>query len=171
VSVGRFEQAPKDGPRLVLFLYESQFDATLRNYPLDEGQPPPLWLVLKFLMTAFDFTGDSDSHDALEVMGQGLSALQRNSFLSLANETNPNIIAPLADNPEDLKITFDEANSDLLSKLVSGADEKYRYAVGFPGETRDDRRGRAGLVLTPRGRELHDHSGDYDSARRELRSR
>ena len=64
-------------------------------------------------------------------MGQGLSALQRNSFLSLANETNPNIIAPLADNPEDLKITFDEANSDLLSKLVSGADEKYRYAVGF----------------------------------------
>jgi uncharacterized protein DUF4255/IPT/TIG domain-containing protein len=131
VSVGRFEQAPKDGPRLVLFLYESQFDATLRNYPLDEGQPPPLWLVLKFLMTAFDVTGDSDSHDALEVMGRGLSALQRNSFLSLAGETDPNIIAPLADNPEDLKITFDEANSDLLSKLVSGADEKYRYAIGF----------------------------------------
>jgi hypothetical protein len=131
VSVGRFEQAPKDGPRLVLFLYESQFDATLRNYPLDEGQPPPLWLVLRFLMTAFDETGDSDSHDALEVLGRGLSALQRNSFLSLANETNPNILAPLADNPEDLKITFDEANSDLLSKLVSGADEKYRYAVGF----------------------------------------
>ena len=131
VSVGRFEQAPKDGPRLVLFLYESQFDATLKNYPLDDGQPPPLWLVLKFLMTAFDETGDSDSHDALEVLGQGLSALQRNSFLGLAGETDPDIIAPLADNPEDLKITFDEANSDLLSRLVSGADEKYRYAVGF----------------------------------------
>lgn len=130
VSVGRFEQAPKNGPRLVLFLYESQFDGTLRNHPLDEGQPPPLWLVLKFLMTAFDIHGDSDSHEALEVLGQGLAALQRNSFLSFAGEL-PDIVGPLADNPEDLKITFDEANSDLLSKIVSGADEKYRYAVGF----------------------------------------
>jgi hypothetical protein len=130
VSVGRLDQAPKNGPRLNLFLYESQFDPTLKNHPLDDGQPPPLWLVLKFLMTAFDEVGESDSAEALEVLGQGLSALQQNSFLRFDGEAT-NIIAPLADNPEDLKITFDEANSDLLSKLVSGADEKYRYSVGF----------------------------------------
>ncbi|HEY3040668.1 MAG TPA: DUF4255 domain-containing protein [Pyrinomonadaceae bacterium] len=130
VTVGRHEQVPKDGPRINLFLYESQFDPTLRNHPLDEGQPPPLWLVLRFLIAAFDEHGESDTPEALEVLGQGLSALQRNSFLSFNGEP-ANIIAPLADNPEDLKITFDEANSDLLSKLVSGADEKYRYSVGF----------------------------------------
>jgi hypothetical protein len=130
VSVGRPEQVPRDGPRLNLFLYESQFDATLRNYPLDEGQPPPLWLVLHFLMTAFDAANESDSPDALEVLGQGLRALQQNSYLRFDGEA-ANIVAPLSDNPEDLKITFDEASSDLLSKLVSGADEKYRYSVGF----------------------------------------
>lgn len=123
-------QKIKDGPLLNLFLYESQFDATLRNYPLDEGQPPPLWLVLKFLMTGFDVGGESDTPAAMELLGQGMSALQRNSFLSFTG-VPPSIIGPLADNPEDLKITFDEANSDLLSKLVSGADEKYRYSVGF----------------------------------------
>jgi hypothetical protein len=131
VSVGRPEEAAKKtGPRLNLFLYESQFDPTLRNHPLDDGQPPPLWIVLRFLMTAFDDHKDSDSPAALEFLGQGISALQQNSYLRFDGEL-PNIIAPLADNPEDLKITFDEANSDLLSKLVSGADEKYRYSIGF----------------------------------------
>jgi hypothetical protein len=130
VSVGRPEQATKNGPRLNLFLYESQFDGTLRNYALDEGQQPPLWLVLKFLMTAFDAQNESDSPEALEVLGQGLSALQQNSYLRFAGEA-ANIVAPLADNPEDLKITFDEANADLMSKLISGPDEKYRYSVGF----------------------------------------
>lgn len=130
VSVGRPEQATKNGPRLNLFLYESQFDPTLRNHPLDDGQPPPLWLVLRFLMTAFDAHNESDSPAALEVLGQGLSALQQNSFLRFDGET-ADIIAPLADNPEDLKITLDDANSELLSKLISGPEEKYRYSVGF----------------------------------------
>jgi hypothetical protein len=130
VSVGRPEQVPKDGPRLNLFLYESQFDPTLKNHPLDEGQPPPLWLVLHFLMTDFDDANESDSPAALEVLGQGLRALQQNSYLRFDGEA-ANIVAPLSDNPEDLKITFDDTGSDLVSKLVSGADEKDRYSVGF----------------------------------------
>lgn len=130
VSVGRPEQAPRDGPRLNLFLYESGFDATLKNYSLDEGQPPPLWLVLKFLITAFDSDGESDTPEALELLGQGLSVLQQNIYLRFDGEAI-NIVAPLSDNPEDLKITFDEADSDLLSKVMQGTDEKYRYSVGF----------------------------------------
>ena len=130
VSVGRPEQVPKDGPRLNLFLYESQFDPGLRNFSLDEGQPPPLWLVLKFLMTAFDSDNESDSPAALEVLGQGLRALQQNSFLRFDGEGD-NIVEPLVDNPEDLKITFGEANSDLLSKVMQGSEERYRYSVGF----------------------------------------
>lgn len=131
VLIGRPELASASGPTINLYLYESQFDPTLKNYSLDEGQPPPLWLVLKFLMTAFDTTGESDSEVALEFLGQGLRSLQQNSILKFDGVADPNIVAPLADNPEDLKITFDEVNSDLLSKIVSGADEKYRYSVGF----------------------------------------
>ena len=130
VLIGRPELAAASGPTINLYLYESQFDPTLKNYPLDEGQPPPLWLVLRFLMTAFDADGESDSEVALDILGAGLRSLQQNSFLKF-DGVAPNIIAPLADNPEDLKVTFDEVSSDLLSKIVSGADEKYRYSVGF----------------------------------------
>ena len=41
------------GGRLNLFLYETSFDPTLRNVPLEDGRPAPLWLVLKYLLTAF----------------------------------------------------------------------------------------------------------------------
>ncbi|MFW6080125.1 MAG: hypothetical protein ACODAE_10920, partial [Gemmatimonadota bacterium] len=34
-------------------------------------------------------------------------------------------------NPEPLKITFDEAPSDLLSKLMQGSEEKYRFSMTF----------------------------------------
>lgn len=129
VSIGRPAKADS-GPGLNLFLYESQFDPTLRNHPLDDGQPPPLWLVLKFLLTGVDADKESDSAAALEVLGRGLVALQQNSFLRFDGEAD-DIVDPLADNPEDLKITFDDANSELLSKLFSGADDTYRYSVSF----------------------------------------
>src|SRR4051812_46810770 len=67
VTVGRPEPRPGmaiTNPPLNLFLYEVRFDGHLRNQPLDEGQPPPLWLVLHYLLTAFDEQGESDSPDA-----------------------------------------------------------------------------------------------------------
>ena len=39
--------------------------------------------------------------------------------------------AALSDNPEDLTITFDEAPTDLLSKVMQGSDEKYRLSIAF----------------------------------------
>ena len=133
VSVGRPE--PKAGggpagPRLNLFLYEVQFDGSLKNFPLDEGQRPPIWLVLKYLLTAFEDDGNtSDSIKAHVNLGVGISALQSLTFLPFS------IIDPqldsLRDNPEDLKITFDEAPTDLLSKLMQGSDEKYRLSIAF----------------------------------------
>jgi hypothetical protein len=129
VTVGRPEQpAPStDNARLNLFLYETTFDASLKNSPLDEGQPPPLWLVLKYLLTGFDSGGESDSIEAHEHLGVGLRALQKLSFLRL----NAASLSALNDNPEVLKITFDETPSDLLSKLMQGTDEKYRFSVSF----------------------------------------
>src|SRR5437764_720408 len=82
VTVGRPEHVPINvGSRLNLFLYEIHHDESLRNESLDEGQPPPLWLVLRYLITAFDDTGESDTIEAHEILGQGLRALDTLNFL------------------------------------------------------------------------------------------
>jgi hypothetical protein len=114
-----------------LFLYEVGFDASLKNVSLDERMTPPLWLVLKFLVTAVDDTNETDTPVALRHLGKALAALQDLSFLRLA-QTEPDWVKnALKDNPEELKITFDEITIDLLSKLVQGSDAKYRLAMGF----------------------------------------
>jgi hypothetical protein len=138
VTVGKPEP-PQGGqtlpePRVNLFLYEALFDPGMKNISLDEGQPPPLWLVLKYLITAFDDSGGSDTAKALEHLGEGIRALQELNYLSLTAVALPpgsGILPALEDNPEPLKITFDEVSSELLSKLMQGTDEKYRFSMGF----------------------------------------
>ncbi len=128
VTVGRPEtQAETSGTKLNLFLYEVQFDGHLKNTSLDEGQAPPLWLVLRYLLTAFDGSGESDSIEAHEFLGEGIRAMQELSFLAL----NALSLPALNDNPETLKITFDETPSDLLAKLMQGSEESYRCSIGF----------------------------------------
>jgi hypothetical protein len=133
VTVEKIEAAAAAAPNapvekmLNLFLYEAMLDPHLKNLSLDQGRPPPVWLVLKYLMTAFDDTGKSDTIDAHECLGEGIRALQGLSFLPLPNSFVP----VLGDNPEVLKVTFDETRSDLLSRLMQGNDEKYRLSVGF----------------------------------------
>lgn len=127
VEVGGPEAAAKGGsggPKLNLFLYEVDFDGHLRNFTLDEGQPAPLWVVLKYLLTAFDDHKESDSAEAHKLLGKGLAVLQQLNFLQPTAVT-------LADNPEPLKITFDTANVELLSKIMQGSDEKYRISAAF----------------------------------------
>ena len=121
VSVGRPEQAmaKNKNAKLNVFLYETAFDGHLRNRPLRDGEQPPLWLVLKYLVTAFDGDENSDTIQAHELLGQGISALNDLNF------------APVANNPEPLKLTFDETTPDLLSKVMQGADEHYRLSVAF----------------------------------------
>jgi len=133
ITVGRPEPKLHDvsGRRLNLFLYEALFDPSLKNVYLDEGQPPPLWLVLKYLLTAFDDEGDSDTAIAHDYLGEGIRAIQESSYLYLTASTNADVRKALNDSPEILKITFDNVPSDLLSKLMQGSDEKYRFSVGF----------------------------------------
>ncbi len=134
VVVGRIEEAATPSAstegKLNLFLYEALFDPSLKNVSLDQGQPPPLWLVLKYLLTAFDNGGESDTPKAHELLGAGIRALQDFSFLSLPGQSG-NALDALIDNPEHLKVTFDETTSELLSKLAQGPEEKYRFSVGF----------------------------------------
>jgi hypothetical protein len=132
VTIGRPE--PAQGAiaqrRLNLFLYGVEFDASLKNVSLDEGQPAPLWLVLRYLLTAFDRLGDSDSIEAYEIMGEGARVLQELNFMSLAG-LPALTVAPLSEIPDFLKLTFDDASPDLLSKLMSGAEEHYRCSIAF----------------------------------------
>lgn len=133
VSVGKPEDAAdaNTAAKLNLFLYEAGFDPQLRNVELRPGDPPPLWMVLKYLLTAFDAGEDSDSIAAHELLGRGIAALQALSLLRLVTPVIPEVQAPLQDNPEPLKLSFDEASVDLLSKIMQGSDERYRLSVAF----------------------------------------
>ena len=126
VLVGRPETAANgaNGRKLNLFLYRIGFDAHMRNEPLDRGQEPPLWVVLHYLLTAFDEAKESDSIEAHRLLGRGLAALQEMNVLRPS-------AAALARNPEALKISFDEADVELLSKLMQGSDESYRISAAF----------------------------------------
>lgn len=133
-TVGRPEPPATGGAvakSLNLFLYEAQLDANLMNTPLDEGQRRPLWLILKYLLTAFDDDKNSDTVQALEYLGEGLRALQDLAFLPIASGLPVNVLNALSDNPETLRITFDDATPELLSKLMQGSDEKYRLSAAF----------------------------------------
>jgi hypothetical protein len=133
VTVGRPGES-RSNAGLNLFLYEALFDASLKNVSLAEGQQPPLWLVLKYLLTPFGSTGpnagsqfDSDTLEALECLGEGVKTLQELNYL----EIRTSVADELQDNPEPLKITFNEASADLLSRLMQGSEDKYRFSMAF----------------------------------------
>jgi len=133
VSIGKPEDAAQNdaNEKLNLFLYETAFDPHLRNLSLRDGEPPPLWLVLKFLLTAFDTTHSSDTAAAHDLLGRGIAALHELNFLRLDPLVALDVRLALENNPEPLKLTFDESNADLLSKTMQGTDERYRLSVAF----------------------------------------
>lgn len=134
VSIGKPEDAAKkntNDEKLNLFLYETVFDPHLRNLSLRDGEPPPLWLVLKFLLTAFDMNENSDSAAAHDLLGRGMAALHELNFLRLDPLVALDVRLALENNPEPLKLSFDESNADLLSKTMQGAEEHYRLSVAF----------------------------------------
>lgn len=124
VLVSRPEPPSSDGNSgITIFLYEVDLDPSLKNFSPNEGKPPPVWLVLKYLITSFD-NGKSDTVQAHKNLGQALQVLQEMNFL----QTNRPV---LAKNPEPLKVTFDAISPDLISKIMQGPDEKYKFSMGF----------------------------------------
>src|SRR5437667_10071111 len=107
VAVGRPEDASKaavvgGGGSFNLFLYRIGIDGNLRNRPLDEGQAPPVWLVLHYLLTAFDGP-ESDSTVAHKLLSRGMLALNTMSVL------RPDAtITALSSSPDPLLSSFDE---------------------------------------------------------------
>lgn len=114
-------------PRINLFLYEVELDGAMRNISLTPGAPPPLWMVLRYLLTAFDASGESDTADSHDLLGMGIQVLMGVGDALPAHAVYP----ALADNPEPLKLTFDQATPDLLSRLMQGPDDKYRCSAAF----------------------------------------
>ncbi len=133
VSIGKPEEAARTNTaaKLNLFLYETAFDSHLRNTSLRDGEPPPLWLTLKFLLTAFDAGERSDTTAAHMLLGRGVAALHELNYLRLDPMVALDVRLALENNPEPLKLTFDESSVDLMSKLMQGAEERYRLSVAF----------------------------------------
>lgn len=115
--------------RLNLFLYEVEIDAAMRNVPIVPGLPAPLWLVLRYLMTAFDLTGESDTADSHDVLGLGLQVMSGLNETLFGDPVNGS--SALENNPEPIKLSFDQATPDLLSRLMQGPDDKYRCSTAF----------------------------------------
>lgn len=130
VSVGRPSTTGMNFPHVNLFLYEIVFDPHLKNTSLNEGGKPPLWMVLKYLLTAFESVTDSDSDKAHEHLGAALRAVYTDDLLTLASLPASDIKA-LAPNPSPLHVTFDEVSTDLMAKLMQGPDEKIRLSACF----------------------------------------
>jgi len=129
VSVGRLDQSTSDGEHLNLFLYEVAFDPHLKNTPLNDGEKPPAWLVLKYLLTAFESKQDSDTPRAHDLLGTAIRAIYQDDLLKLDGlVTNTR---PLDSNPGELHVTFDESPADLVAKLTQGTDETPRLSIAF----------------------------------------
>jgi hypothetical protein len=114
-------------PRINLFLYEVEIDGAMRNIPLTPGSLPPLWVVLRYLLTAFDAAGESDNVESHDLLGQGMQVLMGVSQALPSPPTDP----ALTDNPEPLKLSFDQGTPDLLSRLMQGPDDKFRCSAAF----------------------------------------
>jgi hypothetical protein len=130
VTVGRPDKTSGIGEHLNLFLYEVAFDPHLKNTPLNEGEKPPLWLVLKYVLTAFESPKYSDSVRAHELMGMAIRALYQDDLLKLEGLIT-STRKPLESNPGELHVTFDESSSDLIAKLTQGTDETPRLSIAF----------------------------------------
>ncbi len=133
VTVGKPERAAliDSTAKLNLFLYETMFDGSLRNHQMSPGDRPSIWLALRYLITAFDDEEQSDSAAAHELLGRGLMALQELNFLGLDAALDNAVRLALEQNPEPLKLTFEESNPDLLSKLMQGSDETFRLSASL----------------------------------------
>ena len=93
--------------RINIFLYEVEIDAAMRNITLTPGAQTPLWVVLHYLLTAFDGMGESDTAENDDLLGMAIQVLLG------VFDAEPGLVGytALSDNPEPLKLTFDQAST------------------------------------------------------------
>lgn len=132
VTSGRPEPGPdQNAPHLNLFLYEALPDPSLRTHALDEGRPAPVWLILRYLVTAFAANGESDSSTAHRSLGEAIRALHDLAYLAIDGLMSLDDEVALRASPEPLKLTFVPASAELLGRIMQGSEEKYRCSVAI----------------------------------------
>lgn len=95
----------------------------LQEYLKEQSQAPHFG-VLKYVMTALDQDGKSNTPQAHMMLSQAAMALHQVSFAALSSFSAPA-------HTEDLKVTFEEVSSKFLSRLFQCSSNKYRFSLGF----------------------------------------
>lgn len=133
VHIGHPQDAVTSSPgaKLNLFLYEVGFDPHVKNTRVIEPTASRLWLNLKFLLTAIDAQGASESSEALELLGGAIIALHTNPVLQWEEGTPSELQSPLTSSPAPLHISFDQNSAELTSRLLQGHSGRYRTSVAF----------------------------------------
>lgn len=122
---------PRPTEGVYLYLYAVHVDEHLRNIPLDEGQVPPLWLVLKYYLFVCD-NGTQGSLPGLEKFGQVLRGVHSHEHLryspALPQVGYEGVLEPLQ---QEFKLTIEELSVDTVSRVLSSAESFYSCGVGL----------------------------------------
>jgi hypothetical protein len=122
--------------RIYLVLYDIVLDPSLRNVPLSDNLPPPMWLILKYILIShYDEhypkrPTTKEDFDSFNKLGKIMSALHYINYLSIPS-SYPWILNALKDNPEHLKLTFDQNLPEIFSKIISNFSDKYFSSIAF----------------------------------------
>ncbi|MFX0092141.1 MAG: Pvc16 family protein [Candidatus Hodarchaeota archaeon] len=132
VDVG-FPRSDPPPQSFFLILYEIVFDSSLRNVPLDRIQPPPIWLVLKYILISYDVANkdieDRDTFKSYNDMGRAIRVLNNINHLNIPSYGW--VEDALTPNPETLKLTFDQASPELVSRILGNVNERYQFSINF----------------------------------------
>jgi uncharacterized protein DUF4255/IPT/TIG domain-containing protein len=131
ITIGRPEKSTgnQTPARLNLFLYELKIEPFLKNTSLGPSRSPPVWLVAKYVLTAFDSSSESDTVEALRYLGEGIRILAALNKIPVKNGSLP--LPELDENPEDLMLTIEDVGVEVLSRIMQGPDQLYRSSAGF----------------------------------------
>jgi hypothetical protein len=147
-----------NGNQLNLFLYATHVNTAFSNASMPgqirngESGPPPLALVLKYLLTAYGANDDDISGQGL--MGQAMSAFHDHPVLGQADIEGITPDSDLQNQIERLRITPDVLSLDDMSKLWTSFQAEYRLSAGYEVSVvliESTRAGRAPLPVLKRG--------------------
>jgi Pvc16 N-terminal domain len=144
--------------QLNLFLYATHVNTAFSNASMPrlvrngESSPPPLALVLKYLLTAYGANDDDISGQGL--MGQAMSTLHDHPVLGESDIEGIIPDSDLQNQIERLRITPVVLSLDDMSKLWSSSNAEYRLSTGYEVSVvliESTRAGSAALPVLKRG--------------------
>ena len=96
-----------------------------------EQEPSMVWLVLKYLLISYN---DDKDYKSYKEMGEAIILLHNMNFLtvnSIEEEEKKWIKEALTPCLDSLKVTFDPAPHDVLSKILGDVTNHYQFCVSF----------------------------------------